>query len=214
MQYDRLIIESRGTITELCVNDIVIDEIAAYLIDAVPDNVLFRTGETVVELVYSDAGTVHARPVDTELAQDLIGKFVQIIVPHPSLGREISPVPTMLCKPVMQRLRDQLPLLHGIVAHPILTPTGEIITTSGYNVETGYYVALSPALEGIAVPSNPTYMDIITAREQIAQIYTYRALRGMEDQARYVATLLTSLTSSPHLKGGGFPPSRESFPVS
>ena len=177
-------------------NEAVVDEIAQRLCENVPANMLFRTGKTVVQCVRDTLGGVDVYRLDVSIARNLIAKYVRVFVARPRGEKELHPIPVQLCRAVVHKLRDVVPLLNGVVSHPIVTPSGTLVTTSGYNAETGLYVRLCPALEDLAVPETPTDEDVAAAREQIAGAYNYRALRSDADQARYVATLLTTVMRS------------------
>lgn len=177
-------------------NEAVVDEIAQRLYAEVPANTLFRTGKTVVQCVRDSLGHVDAYTLDVSIARDLIAKYVRVFVARPRGEKELHPIPAQLCRAVTHKLRDVVPPLNGVVGHPIVTPSGTLVTTSGYNVETGLYVSLRPVLEDLAVPETPTDEDVAVAREQIAGAYNYRALRSDAHQARYVASLLTAVMRS------------------
>ena len=174
-------------------NEAVVNEIAQRLYAEVPADTLFCAGETVVQCMRDTLGGVDVYTVEISMIRALIAQHVRVFVARPRGEKELDPLPVQLCRAVLARLRDVLPALNGVVAHPIVTPSGALVTTSGYNAETGLYVSLRPALEDLAVPDTPTDEDVAAAREQIAQAYNYRALRSEADQARYVAALLTAV---------------------
>lgn len=189
-------VEHTGNVTQAHLDDAVVSEIVQRLCEELPEATLFRAGNAVVQLVHDEPGSVDAYTLEIPTLRDLIEEYVRVFVTRPHKEKELNPMPAWMCAAVLRKLRDTVPPLGGVMKHPILTPSGELVTTSGYNAETGLYVALTPALEDITVPDVPTDEDVIVAREQIAQAYNYRALRSEADQARYVAALLTAVMRS------------------
>lgn len=59
--------------------------------------------------------------------------------------------------------------LTGTATHPLVMPTGQIVTTSGYHDETGLY--LTPHVSNVAVPDTPTQDQITEAVTLITTVF-------------------------------------------
>ncbi|WP_193518711.1 hypothetical protein [Nocardiopsis kunsanensis] len=62
-----------------------------------------------------------------------------------------------------------VPELTGTATHPLVLPTGQIVTTSGYHDETGLY--LTPHVSSVAVPDAPTQDQITEAVTLITTVF-------------------------------------------
>lgn len=100
---------------------------------------------------------------------------------------------------------DRFPRLNGITRAPIVHADGTVVVTSGYDVETGLYLDLSPDLAGIDVPDAPTDADIGAAtaliRDDLLAMdgtggYDGFVFKTVADQTNAAAALITTVVRS------------------
>ena len=96
---------------------------------------------------------------------------------------------------VFDEVVRQVPSCAGIVAHPIMTPSGEAVSKRGYNPETGIYVDTSPEMEELCVHTAFSQESIALLREILEYMYSHKTFYSPADKSRYIAVLLTAVMS-------------------
>lgn len=104
----------------------------------------------------------------------------------------------------------QLPHLNGLVFTPIVTPSGRLVTTSGFEPETGLFVDLDDDVADLDIPENPTDEDVAWAKERLEDVFCDFPFKTPQDLSRVMALVLSmvfrpSVSKSPAflLSGSG-----------
>lgn len=153
---------------------------------------LFRFDETIVRVQRTDTAVV-ARALNNEDRDALIKQAVYLHKGESDGYAAVTYVPAWLRGLVMRELLSHLRPYVGVVGHPIVTPSGRIVVTNGYNDETGLFVDTNLTDASLSIPQTPTADDLAVARKHIASAYRHRVFRSQWDEARYVAVLLTAV---------------------
>ena len=89
-------------------------------------------------------------------------------------------------------LTAMFPLLHSVITAPIMVPTsGRIISTSGYDVETGIYACIPDS--GCHVVTNPTLHEIEAALKALWMYVRLFPFSEPVDQAIMLTAMLTAV---------------------
>ena len=104
----------------------------------------------------------------------------------------------------------QLPHLNGLVFTPIVTPSGRLVTTSGFEPETGLFVDLDDDVADLDIPENPADEDVAWAKERLEDVFCDFPFKTPQDLSRVMALILSmvfrpSVSKSPAflLSGSG-----------
>lgn len=84
-------------------------------------------------------------------------------------------------------------VLRGVISHPTMSPTGQVIDTRGYNPETKLFLDLSDNLHGLRVPFEPTSEQVRESVEVLNEWLIDFPFEGDADRAAAFAALLTVL---------------------
>ncbi|MFH1183522.1 MAG: hypothetical protein V1755_00590 [Chloroflexota bacterium] len=85
-----------------------------------------------------------------------------------------------------------IPRLSSIVAVPVLRPDGTVISRTGYDTDTGIYLAGLPVQD----IGSPTREDALRAMTDLLEVVCDFPFEGAEHQAAWIATLLTCFARS------------------
>lgn len=85
----------------------------------------------------------------------------------------------------------QLPHLNGLVFAPILTPSGRLVLTSGFEPETGLFVDLDDDVADLDIPENPTDEDVVWAKERLEDLFCDFPLKTPQDLSRLMALIMS-----------------------
>ena len=168
------------------------DDIVESVIACPNSEMLFRIYGNPVELEYKEGARntmgMDVRHIDTHYdMRSVIKRSITIM----RSGDEHYP--KSLVKEIIRRVTLELPRLDGLVGHPIVTKSGNFVTTTGYNTETNLFVALDMVFDDFAVPVGVlTNEDIAKARQKVSRAFKHVPMSGV-NQSKYVAALLTSV---------------------
>ncbi|MFE9247101.1 hypothetical protein [Nocardiopsis sp. NPDC006938] len=100
--------------------------------------------------------------------------------------RELTPgtVAGMLCGDT----EKLVPELTGTATHPLVMPTGEIVTDSGYHDETGLFI--TPHVPGVTVPENPTQEQVTDAVTLVTSVFGDFPWLDQASFAAYIGALV------------------------
>lgn len=182
------------------ITDELIAEIAQHVTAAPINETLFVQGSTVVDVRERDDFTPYA--VRKHLADMVLYRSVNFVQRRRRGGYTYNvDVRARLRDAVIEKIKPELSPLNAVARHPIVTPSGNVITHSGYDLETGVYVALHPALEAAlnakyAAPLQPTAQDVTDARATLERLLAHNAFDSPADFSRYCAAVLTVMMRS------------------
>ena len=165
----------------------------------VRDNVLqaLKTSKSVFvssyKLAYVDTSAKMAVLSGGSLRNAVVD-LCDIVAPLPRDDGSVGSKPASLPSPVLQMLEDLLPdqlqglrVVKQIVRTPFLTPSGQLITTPGYNEETGTLLLDCPELDVDAFPTTEA------AVEYLRDLFSDFPFRGEAEFANYLGALLTPM---------------------
>ncbi|PCC26652.1 hypothetical protein CIK75_02200 [Glutamicibacter sp. BW78] len=175
----------------------VVDKVDSVLRERYEGKELFRRGEALVRLVVDRDGPVVV-PVTSGMFNDLLSSAAITVdgdqskeqsgCSHPHVWPDSN---TMQAAASRYRGYQRL---DGVSAVPVVRPDGSIVTETGYDPETGLYVALADDIAGISVPDSPTDADIAEARDLLTKdLLVDFLLQDQSDMAHAVAALLSPL---------------------
>jgi putative DNA primase/helicase len=124
---------------------------------------LFQRGHLLVDIISNDQGQSTLRTLDKPALKgilDRVANFVAVDRQGPQPARP----PADVVADLMAAKELPLPLLKGIIQAPKLTPTGTLVTGSGYQPETGFFLELEEGLVIPPIPENPDGMMVAQAR--------------------------------------------------
>jgi hypothetical protein len=132
--------------------------------------------DAIIVLVGGEAGEKRILAADVFRLRHEVSKTVKYLkLKYTDKGVEAVP----LKAPPLEDVRDLLaspaeifPKIRGIVSHPVFTASGGIVSTAGYNAETGLYIdAGEDVLDGAcAIPEAPGGADVQAAIEVFRDI--------------------------------------------
>lgn len=85
----------------------------------------------------------------------------------------------------------KVPPLIGIVDSPTLRPDGTILMTSGYDAQTCVIAQLSPELEALTFPDQPSQQDARAAAAHLLQLVADFPFAGDSDRAAWLAFVVS-----------------------
>jgi hypothetical protein len=85
----------------------------------------------------------------------------------------------------------KLPHLEGVIQAPIMRPDGTIFNTTGYDLQTGFY--LDSAVTWPSIPDEPTRVETEEALRILLEPFSEFPFVAAEDRAVLAAAILTSL---------------------
>lgn len=85
----------------------------------------------------------------------------------------------------------QLPHLNGLVFTPIVTPSGRLVLTSGFEPETGLFVDLDDDVTDLDIPENPTDEQVTAAKECLEDVFCDFPFKTPQDLSRVMALILS-----------------------
>lgn len=85
-----------------------------------------------------------------------------------------------------------VPRLEAVVTHPVLLPDGSILTSNGYDANSGLLVRIPPGLN-IEVPVSPSAADVADAAAVLCDVIADFPFETPAHQASWIASLLTPL---------------------
>lgn len=151
------------------------------------------------------AGLAMVVPIDAPGLCDLINRNIRLLRTRKNekgwQDYEV-PVPANLARELIARREwKSIPVLHGVVAGPVVLPDGSLLAREGYHRSRGLYVDLD-GLEVPAVPDRPTFEQARAALDEIHAFYSSLPFVTAEDASVALAATLTpiarpSFTSSP-----------------
>lgn len=101
--------------------------------------------------------------------------------------------PTDVVEDMLALLDPSLPELKGVVSGPVCRADGSIVSRSGYDRDTGLYLALEDGLSMPAVPESPTRDDIEGAKDLFDELLFDFPLVADADRAHVIAANLNPL---------------------
>lgn len=105
---------------------------------------------------------------------------------------EVSPPGHVLAAVLARRSWPGLPVLHRIIATPVLRRDGTLLQTPGYDPATGFYLATNTHLP--SVPEQPSGQQVAAAREFLLEKFLRDfPWRSAADRANYLALLVTPI---------------------
>ena len=167
------------------------DDIVESVLASPHSKMLFRIYDSPVELEHKEEAAYNltcmgVRYFDSYCEmKSLINRSVTIM----RSGEEHYP--KSLVKEIMRRVTLELPRLDGLVGYPIVTKSGDFVTTTGYNTETNLFVSLDTVFDDFVVPGDVlTNEDIAEARQKVSRAFAHVPMSNV-NQSKYVAALLT-----------------------
>lgn len=168
---------------------------------------LFRQGTTAVELLPRE-GTSEifevsdgkSQPEDTrrEIVKvtraNGLSLISEAVTPYRLTKNEvqlIDPTASDIDTLYQPKWAKRLPLLNGLVNTPIVTRSGQLITESGLDAETGLFVDLDDDTNNLDIPENPTKQDVSAAREILEDIFCDFPFKTPQDLSRLMSLLLS-----------------------
>jgi|GEM_PF-400320 len=152
---------------------------------------LFRQGGTTVE-VDADGHTLHR--VTPESMTVMAAHAIDVIRTTKSSSRVRSLTSTEARALLVPRFSRVLPEITGVANCPIVAPGGRLVSTEGYDQETGLLVTFSEDIRGIAVPKSPSADDVRHALELLDDVFYDFSFKTGHDYTRALALLLTRVT--------------------
>lgn len=97
---------------------------------------------------------------------------------------------------VFDEVVQRVPSCKGVVAHPIMTASGNAVFKRGYNVESGLFVDTNPKMQESFLFDTVVDSDVVLARDVLRYAYRHKAFQSPADASRYIAVLLTAVMRS------------------
>lgn len=85
----------------------------------------------------------------------------------------------------------EVPICTGVINTPTLRPNGTLITTPGYDEQTGYFLELDKSLRMPEIPEKPTKQQALEAVTKVKNLFTETPFVDELDQAVTLAAALT-----------------------
>lgn len=161
---------------------------------------VFERGDRLVLVRRSGSGELRAEEMKRGVLQDeLLQNFNPIKISDKD-GVKCVLFPSALLGVVSNRCRE-FPTLTGITRSPVVRRDGTVVTTNGYDEQTGLMLDLTEDVVGIEVPEHPSDVDIAEARLLILDLVAMDGEDGYDgfpfqstaDQTHLVASMLTIL---------------------
>lgn len=168
--------------------DVVWDFISDAVYNAYGGKTIFRQdGRPVIVMTIDDRPVI--LPLDPGLTADLTAQAVDIVAG--TTPRAISNTDAAVV--FNARRMRRYPQINGVAEMPVLAPSGNIISSPGFDSETGLYVQLAPELEGFSIPDTPTQQQVADALAQLEDVLVDFPFRTEADRTRALSILFTLL---------------------
>lgn len=168
--------------------DAVWDFVANAVHEAYSGTTMFRQDGRPVIVLDIDGRPV-ILPLEPGLAADFTAQAVDIVsgtAPRAITALEASVV-------YNARYMRRFPQINGVAETPVLSPSGNIISTTGFDPETGLFVQLTPELADFAIPTNPSQQQVADALALLEDVLVDFPFKTAADRTRALALLFTPL---------------------
>lgn len=140
---------------------------------------LFSRNGRIVRLVPGAAGLELE-----DLTQDSIHReILDVVCPFSAHNLQGIPEPTAVPRAMLGIVLDHaadFPEIRGIARTPVVHADGTIVTHSGYDTETALYLDLTPDIEGLEVPVEPTDAQIDAAADALREAFPVDGQSGFD----------------------------------
>ncbi|MFZ1613723.1 MAG: hypothetical protein WAT51_06100, partial [Holophaga sp.] len=148
--------------------------------------IVTRSGDGVPE----HQRTATIRPITEARAQELLSKAAQWESVDKTGNAEYSWPPKTVVRAIQARPKfNQLPFLRKLITIPVLNADGEVISSSGYDSQSGIFFQPDGVLP--IVPPHPTASDVKDAVHLLHECVQDFPFDGPRDKAAFLAALLT-----------------------
>lgn len=152
-------------------------------------NLLFRRDDQLV-YVAGNPGERKLRAVDESFLRRLVADVCEL---EKDDGRSRLLSTSEAAILMSEYYLGFFPPLVGLSESPVMSPTGRIVATSGYDEETKLLIELSPGLQGFSVPERPTESDVSAAVYKVLDILSDFCVKSDADRTRMIGAMLTPL---------------------
>lgn len=181
----------RPTISDEVTPTVLWDTVNDAVCSAFGGSILFRQGGKTVE-VGADGRTLHR--VTPESMTVMAAQAIDVIHTTTRSSRVRPLSPTEARSLLIPQFSSSLPEINGVANCPIVAPGGRVVSTEGYDQETGLLLTFSEDIRGIAVPENPSADDVRRALELLDDVFYDFSFKTRNDYTRALALLLTRVT--------------------
>ena len=152
--------------------------------------------QTVREVEAVDKGTYPLMPIIKAFRQDglalRISKDVAFFIFDRGRAKEIAPPPPLL-RTMLEVSPERAPGLVGVLEHPVMNASGEVICGQGYDRNTGFFKRIPDVLVP-ELPQNIRQKDAALALEWITEnVCADFPFASDSDQAGFLSLLLTAI---------------------
>ena len=139
-------------------------------------------------------GAVTIHKVTTPFLTDLLGRIARFTTINAKAKRDVPiDCPKTIAETMLSRVGLwNLPLLNGVIEAPMLLPDGRLLSKPGYDVETGFLLAIDNDL-AFELPARPTRDDAIAALAVLENLLAGFPFVGDAERTVIVAAILTAI---------------------
>lgn len=139
-------------------------------------------------------GAVTIHKVTTPFLTDLLGRIARFTTFNAKAKRDVPiDCPKTIAETMLSRVGLwNLPLLNGVIEAPMLLPDGRLLSKPGYDVETGFLLAIDNDL-AFELPARPTRDDAVAALAVLERLLAGFPFVGDAERAVVVAAILTAI---------------------
>jgi RepB DNA-primase from phage plasmid len=137
-------------------------------------------------------GSVILLPITQPALQEILDRLIIFQTTDAKGERKPKDCPAKIPTNYLSRVGFwKLPQLVGVIEAPILRPDGTVLTTPGYDGQTGLYLNCSS--DWPAVPEHPTHADAKAALRVLMEPFDEFPFVADEDRSVYAAEILTAI---------------------
>jgi putative DNA primase/helicase len=152
---------------------------------------VFVGPENLVRVVRRLSDRPTALQVDTDdTLRGYLMRNVTFLAGSERSPKSVVPPSTVLRDILTRPTWPGLPELRGVIATPVLSRDGEVVTTPGYQHQTQLWYSPAPDFEIPPVPERPTVSDVTAATDLLAELMCDFPFDGPGSRANAVALML------------------------